>query len=276
VYLNAKWNQKNNFLDLPTDCPQRDERMGWTGDAQMFCKTACYNMDTYAFYRKYLRDIWVEQKEFDGRVGHVAPSFFKDYNKFNAFWQGGSCAWGDAAVIIPWTLYEHYGDTAILEECYQSMTGWINWIDRTALNKDGLWEHGFKFGDWLALDGDPNLVPINTGSGTGAEEALQPEPAATGAEIPNGAEYDTKEGPAVDEGKPTTVGDKLVEEDAPQQTSQSTVTADDLTKVIVRKIKQNRSNTQKIGAILKTFGVAKVSELSADKYEAFLTELAQL
>ena len=156
LYLNAKWSQKDNFLDLPTDCPQRDERMGWTGDAQMFCKTACYNMDTYAFYRKYLRDIWVEQKEHGGRVGHVAPSFFKDYNTFNAFWQGGSCAWGDAAVIIPWTLYEHYGDSSILEECYESMSGWIDWIDRTVLNEDGLWEHGFKFGDWLALDGDPN------------------------------------------------------------------------------------------------------------------------
>jgi alpha-L-rhamnosidase len=156
LYLNAKWSQKDNFLDVPTDCPQRDERMGWTGDAQMFCKTACYNMDTYAFYRKYLRDIWTEQKEFGGRVGHVAPSFIKDYDKFSVFWQGGSCAWGDAAVIIPWTIYEHYGDTAILEEFYPSMTGWINWIDRTVLNGDGLWEHGFKFGDWLALDGDPN------------------------------------------------------------------------------------------------------------------------
>ena len=156
LYLNAKWSQKDNFLDVPTDCPQRDERMGWTGDAQMFCKTACYNMDTYAFYRKYLRDIWTEQKEFGGRVGHVAPSFFRDYNTFNVFWQGGSCAWGDAAVIIPWTLYEHYGDTAILEECYLSMTGWVDWIDRTVLNGDGLWEHGFKFGDWLALDGNSN------------------------------------------------------------------------------------------------------------------------
>ena len=154
LYLNAKWSQKDNFLDLPTDCPQRDERMGWTGDAQMFCKTACYNMDTYAFYRKYMRDIWTEQKEFGGRVGHVAPSFFKDYDKFSAFWQGGSCAWGDASVIIPWTLYEHYGDVAILEEFYPSMTGWINWIERTVLNEEGLWEHGFKFGDWLALDGD--------------------------------------------------------------------------------------------------------------------------
>ncbi len=156
LYLNAKWSQKDNFLDLPTDCPQRDERMGWTGDAQMFCKTACYNMDTYAFYRKYLRDIWVEQKEFDGRVGHIAPSFFKAGSKFKDFGHGGSCAWGDAAVIIPWTLYEHYGDTAILEECYQSMTGWVDWIERTVLNDDGLWEYGFKFGDWLAMDGDPN------------------------------------------------------------------------------------------------------------------------
>lgn len=157
LFLNTKWSQKDNFLDLPTDCPQRDERMGWTGDAQMFCKTASYNMDTYAFYRKYLRDVWVEQKEQDGMVGHVAPSFLKDLSKVDGFWKGGSCAWGDAAVIIPWTLYEHYGDISILEECYLSMKLWIDWIVRTNLGPTGLWEHGFKFGDWLALDGDPNL-----------------------------------------------------------------------------------------------------------------------
>ena len=157
LFLNTKWSQKDNFLDLPTDCPQRDERMGWTGDAQMFCKTASYNMDTYAFYRKYLRDIWVEQREQDGRVGHVAPSFLKDVSKVDGFWKGGSCAWGDAAVIIPWTIYEHYGDISILEECYQSMKMWIDWIVDNNLGPTGLWEHGFKFGDWLALDGDPNL-----------------------------------------------------------------------------------------------------------------------
>ena len=157
LFLNTKWSQKDNFLDLPTDCPQRDERMGWTGDAQMFCKTASYNMDTYAFYRKYLRDIWVEQKEQDGMVGHVAPSFFKDLSKVGEFWKGGSCGWGDASVIIPWTLYEHYGDIAILEECYLSMKMWIDWIVRTNLGPTGLWEYGFKLGDWLALDGDPNL-----------------------------------------------------------------------------------------------------------------------
>lgn len=156
LFLNTKWSQKDNFLDLPTDCPQRDERMGWTGDAQMFCKTASYNMDTYAFYRKYLRDIWIEQKEQDGMVGHVAPSFLKDLSKVDSFWKGGSCAWGDAAVIIPWTMYEHYGDITILEEYYLSMKMWIDWIVRNNLGPTGLWEHGFKFGDWLALDGDEN------------------------------------------------------------------------------------------------------------------------
>lgn len=154
LFLNAKWSQKDNFLDLPTDCPQRDERMGWTGDAQMFCKTGCYNMDTYAFYRKYLRDIRVEQKEQNGMVGHVAPSFLKDISQVDGFWKGGSCAWGDAVVIIPWTLYEQYGDVTILKECYQSMKMWIDWIVRNNLGQTGLWEHGFKFGDWLALDGD--------------------------------------------------------------------------------------------------------------------------
>lgn len=156
LFLNAKWSQKDNFLDLPTDCPQRDERMGWTGDAQMFCKTASYNMDTYAFYRKYLRDVWIEQKEQDGMVGHVAPSFFKDLTKVGPFWKGGSCAWGDAVAIIPWTMYEQYGDIAILEECYSSMKMWVDWVVRNNLGPTGLWEHGFKFGDWLALDGDEN------------------------------------------------------------------------------------------------------------------------
>jgi len=156
LFLNAKWSQKDNFLDVPTDCPQRDERMGWTGDAQMFCKTASYNMDTYAFYRKYLRDVWIEQKEQNGMVGHVAPSFLKDLSIVDGFWRGGSCAWGDAAVIIPWTVYEQYGDVAILEECYLSMKMWIDWIVAENLGETGLWEKGFQFGDWLALDGDEN------------------------------------------------------------------------------------------------------------------------
>lgn len=157
LFLNAKWSQKDNFLDVPTDCPQRDERMGWTGDAQAFCKTACYNMETYAFYRKYLRDLWIEQKDMDGRVGHIVPSFFHDFSIIDDAWLGGSCTWGDAAVIIPWTLYSHYGDVTILEECYQSMRMWIDWVVRTNVGDNGLWDRGFRFGDWLALDGNDDF-----------------------------------------------------------------------------------------------------------------------
>lgn len=155
LFENAMWSQKDNFLDVPTDCPQRDERMGWTGDAQMFCKTASYNMDCYAFYNKYVHDLWSEQKRNDGMVGHVVPSFMRGKQFRSSFWWG-SCAWGDAAVIIPWTLYEHYGDATILEAQYESMKEWIDWVVRTNLGPTGLWENGFKFGDWLALDGSPD------------------------------------------------------------------------------------------------------------------------
>lgn len=155
LIANAKWSQKDNFLDVPTDCPQRNERMGWTGDAQMFCKTASYNMETYAFYTKYLRDLWVEQRDRDGMVGHLVPSFIKKEPTETSFYWG-SCAWGDAAVIIPWTMYNHYGDAYILKQQYPSMKAWIDWIVRNSLGETGLWEKGFNFGDWLALDGDEN------------------------------------------------------------------------------------------------------------------------
>ena len=155
LYANAKWSQKDNFLDVPTDCPQRNERMGWTGDAQMFCKTASYNMDTYAFYTKYLRDLWVEQKDRNGMVGHTVPSFIKIEPPSSSFWWG-SCAWGDAAVIMPWTMYTHYGDKYILEQQYPSMKAWVDWVVSTNVGPTGLWDSGFRFGDWLALDGDPD------------------------------------------------------------------------------------------------------------------------
>lgn len=155
LIANAKWSQKDNFLDVPTDCPQRNERMGWTGDAQMFCKTASYNMETYAFYTKYLRDLWVEQRDRDGMVGHLVPSFIKKEPTETSFYWG-SCAWGDASVIIPWTMYTHYGDEYILKQQYPSMKAWVDWIVRNSLGETGLWEKGFNFGDWLALDGDEN------------------------------------------------------------------------------------------------------------------------
>lgn len=145
---NIRWGLKSNFLDLPTDCPQRDERLGWTGDAQVFCPAACYLESVWPFFSKYLYDIAKEQEHFDGCVPEIIPSL-----------GGGntSSAWGDAACIIPWTLYEFYGDRSVLEAQFSSMTAWVEYIRRTD-GRDRGWGRHFHFGDWLALDhetGDP-------------------------------------------------------------------------------------------------------------------------
>lgn len=153
LFQNAMWGQKGNFLDVPTDCPQRDERMGWTGDAQVFAGTASFNMDTYAFFSKYGYDLWKEQEAADGRVPMVVPAFNLK--------GGGSSAWGDAATIIPWTVYLHYGDKAILEQQFDSMKSWVDYIKK-ADDESGsrrLWTVGFHFGDWLALDGEDPSMP---------------------------------------------------------------------------------------------------------------------
>jgi alpha-L-rhamnosidase len=140
---NAEWGQLGNFLDVPTDCPQRDERLGWTGDAQVFAPTACYQRDCAAFYAKYLHDLYEEQKLTGGEVPVVVPSF--DLNK------GCSTAWGDAACIIPWTVYEYTGDKTILENQFESMRGWVDFLERLE-NDNHSWRKHFHFGDWLALD----------------------------------------------------------------------------------------------------------------------------
>ena len=148
LFQNALWGQKGNFLDVPTDCPQRDERMGWTGDANVFSGTACFNMDTDAFYHKYLYDLALEQKQDNGAVAFVVPK--------NCVDGVGSSVWGDAATVIPWNVYLHYGDKAILEQQLESMKSWVDYIRR---QDDGsrLWNTGFHFGDWLALDGPGNF-----------------------------------------------------------------------------------------------------------------------
>lgn len=139
---NIRWGMKSNFLDVPTDCPQRDERMGWTGDAQIFSEAATYLSDTWAFYRKYLYDMGREQKRHEGKVSQVVPDFGKE---------GTSSVWGDAACIIPWNLYQFYGDRSILEEQYESMTSWVEYIRKTD-GEDHNWRNEFHYGDWLALD----------------------------------------------------------------------------------------------------------------------------
>ncbi|MDI9420285.1 MAG: family 78 glycoside hydrolase catalytic domain, partial [Bacillota bacterium] len=144
LFLNALWGQKGNFLDVPTDCPQRDERMGWTGDAQMFSGTACFNMDCDAFFGKFLYDLALEQKRLGGKVPDFVPTFGLD--------PLGMAAWSDAATVIPWNLYLHYGDLAGLERQLESM---IAHVERIKSQDDGdrLWDSGFHVGDWLALDG---------------------------------------------------------------------------------------------------------------------------
>lgn len=169
LFLNALWGQKGNFLDVPTDCPQRDERMGWTGDAQIFSGTASFNMDTYAFYVKYMQDVYEEQKFSGGMVASVVPSFTQMKSQESSFIGGGACAWSDCATVIPWEVYLHFGDKTILERQYDSMKDWVEWIRRQDVNSGDrkLWTVGFHFGDWLALDG-----PIEGGVMGGTDNGL--------------------------------------------------------------------------------------------------------
>lgn len=139
---NIQWGQRGNFLDIPTDCPQRDERLGWTGDAQVFCGTASYNFNTALFYGKWLRDMAAEASPEWG-VPHVVPNILGD--------QAGAAAWSDAATVIPWTLYQVYGDRKVLAEQFPLMKGWVDYI-RSKVSANGLWQTGFQYGDWLALD----------------------------------------------------------------------------------------------------------------------------
>lgn len=138
---NIAWGQRDNFLDIPTDCPQRDERMGWTGDAQVFSWTAAFNRNTALFFKKWLRDMAADSSLEKG-VPHVVPDILGKYS---------ASAWGDAAVIVPWVVYQVYGDRRILEESWKCMHEWVDYI-RNQCGKNGLWQSGAQFGDWLAMD----------------------------------------------------------------------------------------------------------------------------
>lgn len=142
LFSNIIWGQRDNFLDIPTDCPQRDERLGWTGDAQIFIKTASYNFNVKKFFRKWLHDLKAEQFE-NGAVPCTVPSVLGKSSSGRPFW-------GDAAVICPWQIYLSYGETDILEEQIDSMTAWVDYIIKNS--KDYLWLNNTHFGDWLALD----------------------------------------------------------------------------------------------------------------------------
>ena len=137
---NIVWGLKGNFLDVPTDCPQRDERLGWTGDAQVFGPTACFNVDAATFYTKWLRDLAADQDE-DGSIPHVIP---------NVLGHGGATGWADAGIMIPWAVYLDYGDVSVLENQYESMKQWIAYMKQRA-GEDLIWDGDPHFGDWLSF-----------------------------------------------------------------------------------------------------------------------------
>lgn len=150
LFKNIQWGQRSNFLDVPTDCPQRDERLGWTGDADIFSNTAALNMNVFEFFKKYAMDMKIEQEKHNGMLTMYAPAMGVD--------DGGAAVWGDAATFIPWNMYQAYGDDAILKQNYSSMKAWVDWIT-THTKKKNLWAGTFQFGDWIALDGEVPGLP---------------------------------------------------------------------------------------------------------------------
>jgi alpha-L-rhamnosidase len=150
---NIQWGQRGNFLDVPTDCPQRDERLGWTGDAQAFFSTAGFNMDVKNFFDKWLIDLTFDQRP-DGAVPGVVPhNNYLDLNDSKELKGGfGRTGWADAATIIPWHSYLIYGDTKTLERQYKSMLKWIDFMTRNSENH--LYIKEDHWGDWLFFSRD--------------------------------------------------------------------------------------------------------------------------
>ena len=146
LYHNIIWGQKSNYLDIPTDCPQRDERLGWTGDAQIFCRTASYNYDVRSFFNKWLGDVRLEQTH-QGEIYGICPQLVDS----ELFHTRISAGWGDCITIIPWELYQVYGDKNFLSDNFDAMKGWVEYIRSTG-NNEYLWLTGFHYGDWLAMD----------------------------------------------------------------------------------------------------------------------------
>ncbi|MDU0203733.1 glycoside hydrolase family 78 protein [Paenibacillus sp. MAH-36] len=160
LYSNITWGQRGNFLSVPTDCPQRDERLGWTGDAQIFARTAAYNMDVSRFFSKYVWDM-VDCQQPSGAFTDVAPDAgwirHKNWNTRLNWFAPDNSGWGDAGVIIPWTIYLMYGDVRILETHYEAMVKWVHYLKNTT---DELVRPGYaNYADWLSIGADtPNEV----------------------------------------------------------------------------------------------------------------------
>ena len=153
LFKNIVWTQRANFLDLPTDCPQRDERFGWMGDAQIYVHCATLNADVAAFYTKWLREVMESQRN-DGVFPGYAPY------PFQHGWTFGT-AWCDAGVICPWTVWQAYGDTRIIERCWPYMVKFMDWRKNTSTNFLGI-VHGNDWGDWLSFGKKTPLDYVDT------------------------------------------------------------------------------------------------------------------
>ena len=155
-HQNVVWGTRGNVLDLPTDCPQRNERLGWTGDLAVFAPTAAYLFDVEGFLADWLVDLWLEQEHADGLVPHVVPDVLKRMPHPAQYPPPETSAvWSDAAVWVPWALYEAYGDPAVLERQLPSMLSHLRRVE-SLLSPTGLWDTGFQFGDWLDPDAPPD------------------------------------------------------------------------------------------------------------------------
>ena len=156
LWQNALWGQKGNFLSVPTDCPQRDERLGWMGDAQVFLRTAIYNMDVAAFFTKWMTDV-CDSQDVDGVFPDVAPRLDEGENFCGLDGLGGAAGWADAGVIVPWTIWQMAGDERIIRSHWQSMVGWIDWLEKT--NPQGIRcnQLGNNYGDWLCIPSDTSF-----------------------------------------------------------------------------------------------------------------------
>lgn len=145
---NIVWSQIDNFIDIPTDCPQRDERLGWTGDAQIFFRTASFNRDVQDFFYKWLLDLVCDSETHGWRVPDICP----DLKEVVGY---GRVGWADAITIIPWQHYMAYGDKTVLEKAWPAMKGWVD-VMQSECSEEGLWDKGWHYGDWLfySVDND--------------------------------------------------------------------------------------------------------------------------
>ncbi len=164
LFENTLRSQKCNFLDIPTDCPQRDERMGWTGDVAIFAGTACFHMESGAFFRHYTKSLFAEQQIRDGGIPFFAPlpKVAQEDNTNPFYIDNAAALWGDVATILPWTLYQYYGDKGLLEEQYPGMQGWVEYVRKRVEQNSVpyLWQNDRQLGDWLALDNGNIYNPI--------------------------------------------------------------------------------------------------------------------